>query len=213
MIIPKLHYIAEGKNSKEILKKIQKACTSGAELIQLNLDTISKKKFLDVAKEAREITAYFQTRLIVKDHYKIAKEVKADGVHFENTDSYSFSVRIHLYTWQIVGGTANNLQECEALLANEFDYITLSPFKNSSSRDKQTKVLGLAGFSTIIDVLKTETPILGFGGITTNDVTSILETGISGVVVSEAISTNFDAVKEFNQLLKASVVDEKRYTF
>ncbi|QTE23112.1 thiamine phosphate synthase [Polaribacter cellanae] len=213
MTIPKLHFIVEGKTSREILEKIQKACTSGAELVQLNLENVFKKQLLEVAKEARKITAHFQTRFIIKEHYKIAKEVKADGVHFENTNSYSTSVRIYLYTWQIVGGTANSLQECQKLIKNEFDYVILSPFRNSSLENKQTKVLGLAGFYTIIDVLKTETPILGFGDIATKDVPEILETGISGVAVSKAIANNFDSIKEFNLLLKASVVDEKRHTF
>lgn len=35
MIIPKLHYITQGETTKQILENVQKACTSGAELVQL----------------------------------------------------------------------------------------------------------------------------------------------------------------------------------
>ena len=86
MIIPKLHYISQGNSPKEHLENIQKACTSGSELVQLRLKNISEKKCLKLAKEAREITAHFQTRLIINDYYKIAKEVKADGAHLGKTD-------------------------------------------------------------------------------------------------------------------------------
>ena len=55
MIIPKLHYISQGNSPKEHLENIQKACTTGAELVQLRLKDISEKKFLKFAKEAREI--------------------------------------------------------------------------------------------------------------------------------------------------------------
>ena len=41
MIIPKLHYISQGNSPKEHLVNIQKACSSGAELVQLRLKNVS----------------------------------------------------------------------------------------------------------------------------------------------------------------------------
>ena len=213
MIIPKLHYISQGNSPKEHLENIQKACTSGAELVQLRLKNVSEKKLLKLASEVREITAHFQTRLIINDYYKIAKAIKADGVHLGKTDSCPTIARKHLYSWQIIGGTANTAQDCEALIAKDVDYISLSPFKLGTNKDNLSPVLGLKGYTAIIDVLKTETPIIGFGGITTNDVIDILETGISGIAVSEEITRDFNTIKTFNQLLKASSTAEKRYTF
>ena len=212
-MIPKLHYISQGASPKEHLENIQKACSSGAELVQLNINNLSANKYLKFAIEAREITSHFQTRLIIKNHYKIAKEVKADGVHLENTDFCATTALEHLYTWQIIGGTANTLQDCESLISKKVDYITLSPFRVSSNDESTSKVLGLNGFSLIVEALKTETPIIGAGSITTDDVASILETGVSGIAVSEAITSDFDSIKLFNKLLSASSIDEQRHTF
>ena len=75
-MIPKLHYISQGNTLKEHLDNIQKACSSGSELVQLRLKNISEKKCLKLATEAREITSHFQTRLIINDYYKIAKAIK-----------------------------------------------------------------------------------------------------------------------------------------
>lgn len=69
MIIPKLHYISQGKSPKEHMENIQKACTSGIELVQLQLKDVSDKKMLKLAQEAREITSHFQTRLLIDVHY------------------------------------------------------------------------------------------------------------------------------------------------
>jgi thiamine-phosphate pyrophosphorylase len=212
-MIPKLHYITQGLSPKEHIENIQKACSSGAELVQLCLKNISEKKYLKFANEAREITSHFQTRLILNHHYKIAKEVKADGVHLENTDFCATTALEHLYSWQVIGVTANTLQDCETLISKKVDYITLSPFRASSSKDNLSTVLGLNGYIAIIEALKTETPIIGAGGITADDVTAILETGISGIGVSEEITKNFDHIKLFNKLLSASSIDEKRHTF
>ncbi len=213
MTIPKLHYIAQGNSPKEHIENIQKACTAGAELVLLSLKNSSEKKFLKLATEAREITAHFQTRLIINDHYKIAKEIKADGVQLGKTDTCPTIARKHLYTWQLIGGTANTLKDCETYIAKDVDYISLGPFKLAATKENCNTVLGLNGYTLITEALNTETPIIGFGGITTKDVTNILETGISGIAVSDEITNNFNTIKTFNQLLKASSTEEQRYTF
>ena len=213
MIIPKLHYISQGNSPKEHLENIQKACTSGIELVQLRVKNISEKKFLKLATAAREITSHFQTRLIINDHYKIAKAIKADGVHLEKTDVCPTIARKHLYSWQMIGGTANTLQDCEILLAKDVDYMTLGPFRVEITKDNLSPPLGLNGYTAIIENLKTETPIIGVGGMTIKDVTDVLETGVSGIAVSGEITRNFDSIKIFNQLLKASSTEEQRHTF
>ena len=74
-------------------------------------------------------------------------------------------------------------------------------------------MLGLNGFTAIQEALQTNTPIIGFGDITTTDVKAILETGISGVGVSEQITQDFNTIKLFNQLLSASSTQEQRHSF
>ncbi len=212
-MIPKLHYITQGSSTKEHLENIQKACNSGAELVQLRLKGISEKKILKAAHEAREITGHFQTRLIINDYYKIAREVKADGVHLGKTDASPSVARKHLYSWQIIGGTANTIQDCETLLDKQVNYISLGPFRATKTKTNLPTALGLTGYTAITDVLKTGTPIIGVGGITTEDVAAILETGISGIAVSESITRDFNTIKVFNQLLNASSTAEQRYTF
>ena len=212
-MIPKLHYISQGATPKEHLENIQKACSAGAELVQLCLENISEKKYLKLAKGAREITSYFQTRLIIYNDYKIARAVKADGVHLETADTASMKARIHLYTWQIIGGTANTIQDCKTLISTQVDYITLGPFRAIDTEGKVNTTLGLKGYTAIVEALNTKTPIIGRGSITTKDISEILNTGISGVAVADEITQNFDIVKKFNQLLSASSTEEKRHTF
>jgi thiamine-phosphate pyrophosphorylase len=212
-MIPKLHYISQGSSPKEHLNNIQKACSAGAELVQLRLKNVSEKKYLKLAEEVREITYHFQTRLIINGQYKIAKKVKADGVHLEASDICPIIARTHIYTWQIIGGTANTKQDCEALINKQVDYISLSPFRLSITQDNLPTVLGLNGYSAIIDALKTETPFIGVGGITTKDVADILETGVSGIGVSTDITQDFDRIKTFNKFLSASSTEEQRHTF
>ncbi|SDR99155.1 thiamine-phosphate pyrophosphorylase [Polaribacter sp. KT25b] len=213
MTIPKLQYISQGNTPEEHLENIQKACSAGAEIVELHLQNVSEKKHLKLAEEAREITSHFQTRLLIYNDYKIAKTVKADGVHIDQNTISNTKARIHLYTWQIIGGSANTLKDCEKLITNQVDYIHLGPFRSAETKENMPTVLGLNGFTVIIEALKTETPIIGVGEITTKDVKDILATGISGVAVSDEITRNFDSIKLFHQLLNASSIAEQRHTF
>ena len=210
-MIPKLHYISQGNSPKEHLENIQNACTSGIELVQLYIHMTSEKKFLKLANEVRDITSHFQTRLIINGNYKVAKTVKADGVHLEQTDVCPTIVRKHLHTWQIIGGTTHTIQECDSLIVKEVDYIGLAPFKEIASTE--ASALGLHGFSEITQTLNTETPILGYGGIIAEDVSGILKTGISGVMISEDITRDFNRIKTYHDLLNASSTSEQRYDF
>ena len=211
-MIPKLHYISHGTSPKTHLDNIQNACAAGAELVVLNFQNSSEKKYFKIAKQAREITSHYQTRLIINSHFKIAKDLKVDGVHLNSAVDYCPTVlRKELFSWQWIGATANSLQDCESYINKEVDYIYLSPFR--TTKNTQSDQLGLNGFTAIIDALQTDTPIIGVGDITTTDIKAILETGISGVGVSEQITNDFNTIKLFHQLLTASSTEEQRHSF
>ena len=212
-MIPKLHYISQGNSANEQHANIQKACASGIELVLLDVQNYSDKKLLKLAKQARETTAHYQTRLIIANHYKIAKEIKADGVHLVNLGVCPSHVMKELYSWQIIGATANNLEACKTYLSKEVDYIYLSPFESPNLETSIEKVLGLNGYTAILETLNSKTPILAAGGVHIKTVTRILETGISGVAVSDEITQDPNAIKAYSRLLNASSTVEQRYTF
>ena len=208
-MIPKLHYISQGTTVKEHLENIQQACQAGAELVQLRLKNYSEKKILKAAVEARKITEHFQTRLIINDHYKIAKEVKADGVHLGKTDSCPTEARKHLYSWQIIGGTANTIQDCKNLLEKKVDYIGLGPFQFTETKENLSPVLGTNGYLTILEELKTETPIIAIGGIEVDDLLDIMMTKIHGVAMSGTITKDFNLIPKINTFLNAPSTNEQ----
>ena len=214
MIIPKLHYVSQGNTPEEHLANIQNACTAGIELVRLGLQDASENELAQLAKEAIKITSHFQTRLIICDDYELAKEIKADGVHLRNQPLSPTFIREKLYPWQIIGATANTIQECETLIAAEVDYINLGPFMaDTAAAENESSVLGLNGYTLITEALNTKTPILAFGEITTMDIKDLLKAGISGVVLSNEITRDFNAIRSYNELLNASVTEEQRHTF
>ncbi len=208
-MIPKLHYISQGECPEEHLENIIQACTSGAELVQLRLKNLDNATLLRTAVKAREITHNYQTRLIINDYYKIAKAVKSDGVHLGRTDVCPLEAKKHLYSWQIIGGTANSVQDCNTLIAKKVDYIGLGPFRFTRTKQNLGPILGLTGYETLLKALNLEIPIIAIGGITLNDVPAILKTGIYGIAVSGELTKDFKKINQFKQLLPSSELQEQ----
>lgn len=209
-MIPKLHFISNANTAAAHKEHIQKACSSGIEAVQLDLQHISKGERLPLAQEIHNITSHFQTRLFIKTDYKLAIQLKADGVFLDQNDASPTLVRKKLLAWQSLGAAASTLAECQDLVKKEVDYIALGPFKNSQASQK---TLGINGFAAMANALETETPLLGFGGITTEDVNDILETGVAGILATDAITTDFSSIKKFHKLLDAGSSREMKHRF
>ncbi|MFW2376599.1 MAG: thiamine phosphate synthase [Cellulophaga baltica] len=209
MQLPNLHYISQGETPQEHLNNIKSACTAGAALVQLRLKNLSPKKVLNFATEAREITDHYQTRLIINDHYRIAKEVKADGVHLGRTDTCPSIARKHLESWQIIGGTANTIGDCNLLLTKKVDYIGLGPYHFTKTKERLSPILGIEGYAAIMKELQTTIPVIAVGGIAINDVAKILETGIYGVAVASEITKNFNSINLFKKALEKTGIEEQ----
>lgn len=210
-MISKLQYISQGSTPEAHLENIQRACTSGIEWVQLRLKHHDEQTVLDTAKKAREITSHFQTRLIINDYYHVAATIKADGVHLGKSDTCPVKARKSLASWQIIGGTANTLEDCQALIDKKVDYIGLGPFRFTKTKSNLSPVLGSNGYLTILEALNTETPIIAIGGITQDDIQDIMTTGVHGIAVSGEITKNFNSILKFKALIHGGPTQEQRW--
>ena len=204
-MIPKLHYISQGASPTQHLENIKKACVSGIDLVQLRLKNETNHVVLETAKKAREITSKHGVLLIINDHYKIAIQAQADGVHLGKSDTCPLIARATLETWQIIGGTANTLEDCQTLIDKKVDYIGLGPFKFTKTKANLSPVLGQQGHASLVKQLQTKTPIIAIGGIIQTDVSSIIKTGVYGIAVSGEITRDFNSILNFKTLINADI--------
>lgn len=204
-MIPKLHYISQGASPTQHLENIKKACVSGIDLVQLRLKNETKHVVLETAKKARKITSKHDVLLIINDHFKIAVQVQADGVHLGKSDTCPLIARATLETWQIIGGTANTLEDCQTLIDKKVDYIGLGPFRFTKTKGNLSPVLGQQGYVSLVKKLQTKTPIIAIGGIIQTDVSSIIKTGVYGIAVSGEITRDFNSISNFKTLINTDI--------
>jgi len=208
-----LQYISQGSTAKEQLENIQSTLDAGCEWIQLRFKNAVEKDFTIVALQVRKLCENYNATFIINDNVELAKTIDASGVHLGLQDMPVLQARTILGENKIIGATANTLNDVLKHINEKCDYIGLGPFRFTSTKTNLSPVLGIGGYKIIMDEIskkKIQIPIYAIGGISIDDVTSIINTGLYGVAVSGAITNHSNKkklVQTFNSLLHEKVIN------
>jgi thiamine-phosphate pyrophosphorylase len=214
--ISKLHYITQdnifGYTHAQLAEEV---CMGGADWVQLRVKKKGYSEWKEIAEDVQRICKKYKARLIINDNVRIAKEISADGVHLGKSDLDIAEARKILGNSFIIGGTANDFMDIEKLAAAKVDYIGLGPFRFTKTKENLSPVLGLTGFKSIMQACKDNNiniPMIAIGGILTEDIASILKTGVYGVAVSSGINMSDDKeemYKRYNNAISGKVSKTK----
>lgn len=199
----KLQYISQGDTIKEQLYNIQQALDSGCDWIQMRFKNQKAKKLFVLAEAVHFLCEEYLANFIINDDVHLAEQISADGVHLGLTDMSIIEARAILGKTKIIGATANTYEDVLNHIDNGCDYIGLGPFQFTKTKDNLSPILGLEGYISIINKLNStqkETPIYAIGGITSENVEALMETGIHGIAVSGIITNSDQKQKLITQL-------------
>lgn len=206
-MISALHYISQETYDKSHTENIKEACEAGIDWVQLRVKDKPLDEIEEIAFEAKSICKKFGARLIINDYVEIAKAIKANGVHLGQTDMDPLEAREILGDRPYIGGTANTWDDIVNLHNAKVDYIGLGPFKFTETKENLSPVLGIKGYSNILNnmiISEIDTPIIAIGGITLEDIFDIQMTGCHGIAVASLINDSMDkkeVVEEIKTLL------------
>lgn len=207
----KLQYISQGNTFKEQLDNIHNALDNGCSWIQLRFKTNDEKELYRLAESTKMACDEYLADYIINDHAHLAKEIDADGVHLGLNDMGIIEARSILGQTKIIGGTANTFEDILRRAAENCDYIGLGPFQFTITKQNLSPILGLEGYCSILEQMKTygiKTPIYAIGGIGLYDIESLMTTGIHGIAVSGLITQSenpSELITQLNEKLYVSI--------
>ncbi len=173
---------------------VEKACISGVKWLQLRMKNRPVKEIEQTAAAIKQICDRYNCRLIINDHTDIAINTGAYGVHLGMEDLHPAEARRLSDNKVIIGCTANSFQR--VLEVSPYaDYIGIGPYRYTRTKEKLSPVLGIEGIKNIVDHCRHNQitiPLIAIGGITVEDVTALISTGIDGIAVSSAIFSAMD---------------------
>jgi thiamine-phosphate pyrophosphorylase len=200
-----LLFITHQTEKYDYLQSIEIALKGGCTQIQLRMKNATFAEVEHIARKAKILCDKHGADLYINDHPQICLKVNATGVHLGKTDMTPIEARAILGDKYKIGGTANTFYDIMKLAKQNIDYIGLGPFRFTTTKNNLDPVLGLDEYRQIISLCKDSKinqPILAIGGITINDIPSIMQTGVSGIAMSSAILNAQDPVKETKEILK-----------
>jgi len=205
----KIQYISQGNTTEEHFVNCKNVLEAGGKWVQLRMKNFSEEEVKETALRVKELCFNFEAIFILNDAVGLAKEIDADGVHLGLTDTSISEARRILGEDKMIGGTANTFEDVIQRTYEGCDYIGLGPFRFTKTKGNLSPVLGLEGYENIFRRLKENQlniPIIAIGGIELEDVSKILETGITGVALS-GILTNSKHLKEIIDSLKSKIYE------
>ena len=189
------------------LDSVRIALEGGCRWIQLRMKEASTKDILPIAKEAMSLCRKYDATFIIDDFVELAKQIGADGVHLGKNDMPIAEARKILGKDFIIGSTANTFEDVQMLYKAGANYIGCGPFRFTTTKKNLSPILGLEGYQQIISLMKEHKislPLVAIGGITKEDIPSLMQTGISGIALSGSILRSENPIEEMKKIIQTT---------
>ena len=165
---------------ESFLEKVETACRSGVTIIQLREKNLTTNQYYQLAKQVKEITDAYQVPLIIDDRLDICLAVDAAGLHIGDDELPVSVARQVLGPKKILGVTAKTVKRALEAETSGADYLGTGAIFPTTTKENAP--------ITLISTLKTicqrvAIPVVAIGGLTSENIDQLIDTGIAGVAV------------------------------
>lgn len=176
--------------NRSLYECVKIALESGVSIVQYRAKEKDSLHMYEEALTLKKLCDTYNKSFIVNDRLDIAMAVGADGVHLGQSDIPCAIARRILGNSFIIGVSAHNETEAKKAESDGADYLGCGAVFGTSSKTG-VSTLGLKNLSKICSSVSI--PVVGIGGINTNNYKDVLSAGahgaafISGILKAENI--------------------------
>ena len=165
---------------ESFLEKVETACRSGVTIIQLREKNLTTNQYYQLAKQVKEITDAYQVPLIIDDRLDVCLAVDAAGLHIGDDELPVSVARQVLGPEKILGVTAKTVKRALEAETSGADYLGTGAIFPTTTKENAPITL----ISTLKTICQTVAiPVVAIGGLTSENIDQLAETGIAGVAV------------------------------
>lgn len=167
-------------SEEQFLTKLKLALENGITAFQFREkddSQLSYEQKVSLGLKVRDLTNQYDVPLFVDDDVNLAIEIKADGVHFGQSDD-DIEKRNLAHEHQLwIGLSINNLNELAHSDLNDLDYLGCGPIYSTQSKKNPKTPIGIDGLKQI--QAKTNLPIVAIGGLHLDTINDLYQAGIT----------------------------------
>ena len=165
---------------ESFLEKVETACRSGVTIVQLREKNLTTNQYYQLAKQVKEITDAYQVPLIIDDRLDVCLAVDAAGLHIGDDELPVSVARQVLGPEKILGVTAKTVKRALEAEEGGANYLGTGAIFPTTTKENAP--------ITLISTLKTicqrvAIPVVAIGGLTSENIDQLIDTGIAGVAV------------------------------
>lgn len=182
-----------------LVRTTQIAVRQGVTMVQLRAEAGWKKcQWFRAAQALKPILDEAGVPLIINDHIDVALAVDADGVHIGQKDLPVNIARALIGQDRYLGLSISNMHQIQAAPWDMIDYIGIGPVYPTVSKPDADPDLGLDYLRSLLEWK--QCPAVAIGGINTERVVEVKQTGVEGIAVVSAICGQADTAQATRHL-------------
>ncbi len=203
MIDFKLYLITDRKlfnSNDELVPAVEEALGAGVKAVQLREKDLPVREMLDLAYRFRELTARYNAKLFINERFDIALCIGADGVHLGQSAIPVNAVRNIVKEKLLIGCSTHSMKEAVEAEEGGADFITFGPIFQTPSKMRYGDPVGIDLLNEVRQ--KVGLPVFDIGGIKTNNIELVINSGASGIALISGILSHADRVSATREYLK-----------
>ncbi|WEL16350.1 Thiamine monophosphate synthase [Halorhabdus sp. SVX81] len=168
---------------------VASAVDGGVDVVQLREKDRSARERYETGRLIREHTREAGVTFIVNDRVDLALALDADGVHLGDEDLPVAVARDLLGEDAIIGRSVSFVDDAREAEAAGADYLGVGAIYATGSKDDiddDEYAIGTDRLADIVDAV--DIPVVGIGGVTTENASEVVEAGADGVAVITEIT-------------------------
>ena len=169
---------------RPLLPSVEEALQGGVTLVQYRSKFKDGGPMYEEALALKALCDSYDVPLIINDRVDVALAVGAAGVHVGQDDLPCAVVRALTGADFVIGVSAHNPEEARLAIAAGADYLGCGAVFGTATKPGVAK-LGLANLRAIRRVATR--PMVGIGGVTSDNYGEVLSTGADGAAVISGI--------------------------
>ena len=161
----------------------------GAKIIQLRMKNENPSQVKEVAQAILKEKEKYSFTFILNDYVELALELGADGIHVGENDLPIPEIRkIVRATGRapLLGYSSHSIKEAEQAVMEGADYVAFGAIFPTKTKGPGHPVQGLEKLRQLVEEISV--PVVAIGGITKQNIDSVLETGISAIAMITALT-------------------------
>ena len=179
---------------------------AGVRTLQLRIKKWdSQEQLRQEIRRAVELGRKYHARVFIDDHWELAVQEKAYGVHLGQEDLEAADLELIRNAGLRLGVSTHSYAEAARALQVKPSYIALGHIFPTSSKIMPSAPQGTTRLADYVRILGRSYPLVAIGGIKIANAPEVLKTGVGSVAVITAITETPDpgaAIREWQELLR-----------